>query len=201
MARKLESLPHLILASASPRRSQLLSRLPVSFSVVPSDAPEVHDEQLTAREICMVNAYRKARTVAKQHPDDLVLGADTLVTLGTRLFGKPSSVTEARAMLAELQDKTHEVVTGVCLMHLRSHTVKTFCETTWVTFKPLSAADIREYVARVETLDKAGAYAIQESGEMLVDHVDGSFDNVVGLPTESVKHVLRNWPAAEAVAA
>src|SRR3954464_493525 len=118
MARKLESLPPLILASASPRRSELLSRLPFRFTVVPSDASEVHNEQLTVREICMVNAYRKARAVAKQYPDHLVLGADTLVCRGTRLYGKPTDLKEAQRMLRELQGHTHEVVTGVCLMHL-----------------------------------------------------------------------------------
>jgi septum formation protein len=195
MARKLESLPPLILASASPRRSELLSRLPLRFTVVPSDAPEVHNEQLTVRETCMVNAYRKARAVAKQYPDHLVLGADTLVSMGTRLYGKPSDLTEAQRMLRELQGHTHEVVTGVCLMHLRSHHVRTFCETTWVTFKDLNAEAIREYVSRVPTLDKAGAYAIQEFGEMLVAGVDGSYDNVVGLPTESLQKELRRWAA------
>jgi septum formation protein len=195
MARKLESLPPLILASASPRRSELLSRLPFRFTVVPSDAPEVHNEQLTVRETCMVNAYRKARAIAKRYPDHLVLGADTLVSMGTRLYGKPSSLKEAQRMLRELQGHTHEVVTGVCLMHLRSHHVKTYAETTWVTFKDLNAEAIREYLARVPTLDKAGAYAIQEFGEMLVAGVDGSYDNVVGLPTESLQEELRRWAA------
>jgi septum formation protein len=194
MARKLESLPNLILASASPRRSELLSRLPIRFSVIPSGAPEVHNEQLTAREVCLINAYRKARYVAKRHPDDIVLGADTLVTLDTRLFGKPSTQAEAQRMLSELQGKTHEVITGVCLIHLRSHTVKNIVETTWVTFKNLTREEIRRYVTRVKTLDKAGAYAIQEFGEMLVDHVDGSYNNVVGLPTETLQQALREWP-------
>ena len=193
MARKLESLPPLILASASPRRSELLSRLPFRFTVVPSDAPEVHNEQLTAREVCMINAYRKARYVAKRYPDHLVLGADTLVSLGTRLFGKPATVAEAKKMLAQLQGQTHEVVTGVCLLHLRLHHVRTFSETTWVTFKELPDAVIKDYVQRVKTLDKAGAYAIQEFGDMLVAQVDGSYDNVVGLPTESLQRELRAW--------
>src|SRR5437870_4298562 len=140
MARKWETLPPVVLASASPRRSQLLSGLAVDFDVIASDAEEVHNEQLTAREVCQVNAYRKARRVAKQYPDHLVIGADTLVALGGKLYGKPADLIEAQRMLAELQGKTHEVVTGVCLMHLRSHTVKTFSETTWVTFKKLRAS-------------------------------------------------------------
>jgi septum formation protein len=193
MARMGESLPPVVLASASPRRSELLSHLPVSFTVFPSDAPEVHNEQLTVREVCMVNAYRKARAVAKQFPDHLVLGADTLVSMGSRLYGKPTDLNEAERMLSELQGKTHEVVTGVCLMHLRSHRVKTFSETTWVTFKELKREDIHNYVMKVSTLDKAGAYAIQEFGDLLVAGVDGSYDNVVGLPTESLRRAFAEW--------
>jgi septum formation protein len=193
MARKLESLPPVILASASPRRSELLSRLPVQFTVVPSAASEIHNEQLTVREVCMVNAYRKARYVAKRYPDHLIVGADTLVCMGTRLFGKPANVSEAKKMLAELKGQTHEVVTGVCLIHLRSHHIRTFAETSWVTFKDLPPKVIQDYVKRVKTLDKAGAYAIQEFGEMLVEQVDGSFDNVVGLPTEALQRELRAW--------
>src|SRR2546423_970501 len=193
MARIGESLPPVVLASASPRRSELLSHLPVDFTVIPSDAPEVHNEQLTVREICQVNAYRKARTAEKQFPDRLGLGADTLVSIGNPLFGKPADITEAERMLSELQGKTHEVVTGVCLMHLQQHRVKTFCETTWVTFKGLKPEDIHNYVMKVPTLDKAGAYGIHELGDMLVAGVDGSYDNVVGLPTEALRRALSEW--------
>ena len=193
MARMGESLPPVVLASASPRRSELLSHLSVDFTVIPSDADEVHNEQLTVREICQINAYRKARAVAKKYPDRLVLGADTLVSMGNRLYGKPASVQEAERMLSELQGKTHEVVTGVCLINLRRHRVKTFCETTWVTFKDLRPEDIHNYVTKVPTLDKAGAYGIQEYGDLLVAGVDGSYDNVVGLPTESLRRALSEW--------
>jgi septum formation protein len=165
----------------------------VDFTVYASDATELHNEQLTVREICQINAYRKARAVAKQFPDHLVLGADTLVCLGNRLYGKPADNEEAEHMLSELQGKTHEVVTGVCLIHLRQHRVKSFCETTWVTFKDLRAEDIHNYVMKVPTLDKAGAYGIQEFGDLLVAGVDGSYDNVVGLPTESLRRALSEW--------
>jgi septum formation protein len=97
-------------------------------------------------------------------------------------------------MLMELGGHTHEVVTGVCIIHLRSHRMKTFSETTWVTFKSLKRGDVRKYVTAVKTLDKAGAYAIQESGEQLVAGIEGSYDNVVGLPTESVRRALAEWP-------
>src|SRR5260221_9098814 len=127
------NLPPIILASASPRRSELLRQIGVEFRVITSDAPEIHDGELTAREISQVNAYRKARAVAKKHPDALVLGADTIVSLGTAIFGKPRYLAEARQMLSKLQGRTHEVITGVCLIHLREHRQKLFAESTTVT--------------------------------------------------------------------
>lgn len=186
-------LPPLILASASPRRADLLRGLGLDFSVITSAAPEAHQEDFTARELCLVNAYRKARAVAKQHPQALVLGADTLVYLGTRLYGKPADMAEARRMLRELAGHTHQVVTGVCLLHLAKHRCRLFAETTHVTFKALSAAQIAAYLDAIEPLDKAGAYAIQDRGGEIVERINGSFSNVVGLPVERVKHELARW--------
>src|SRR5439155_10503379 len=140
------ALPRIILASASPRRAELLREMGLKFRVVPSDAPEVRHEQLTARELCQLNAYRKALAVAKQIPDALVLGADTLVYVGTRLFGKPAVLEEAERMIGQLQGRTHQVVTGVCLIHLRRCRRKIFAETTQVTFRPLNAKQIRHYL-------------------------------------------------------
>jgi len=187
------NLPPLILASVSPRRAELLRELGVEFVVVPSAAPEIHDDQITAREAALVNAYRKARAVAKQFPDALVLGADTLVYLGTELFGKPATRDTAADMLARLQGRTHEVVTAVCLLHLRRHRQKIFADTTSVTFRPLDAAQIRAYLDRVNPLDKAGAYAIQESGDLIVEEIYGSYSNVVGLPVEQLRSELAAW--------
>lgn len=191
------ALPPLILASVSPRRSELLRQLGHEFAVVPSDAEEAHSEDLTAREICLLNAYRKARAVAKRHPDALVLGADTLVYLGTRLYGKPTDFADAERMLAELQGQTHLVVTGVCLLHLRRHQQRLFADTTYVTFHPLEAPAIRHYLTQIQPLDKAGAYAIQEHGELIVEKIDGSYSNVVGLPLELLNHELTAWAAQE----
>jgi len=188
-------LPPLILASASPRREELLRQLPWEFSVVPSDATELQHEHLTATEISQVNAYRKARAVAKKFPDALVLGADTLVYLGTQLFGKPANLAEAHRMLMQLQGHTHQVITGVCLIHLRSHRQKIFAESTDVTFCPLNTDQIRDYLARISPLDKAGAYAIQENGDLLVEKISGSFSNVVGLPMERLHEELRRFTA------
>lgn len=181
--------PPLILASASPRRADLLRELVTAFEVVPSDASEVHDEQLTAWEMAQVNAYRKARVVAKKFPDALVLGADTLVYLDqeTRLFGKPADRGDAERMLGELQGKEHAVITGVCLLHLRTHRQRVFADWTDVTFRPLTPEQIREYLDLIHPLDKAGAYAIQEHGDRIVAEIAGSYSNVVGLPLEKVR--------------
>jgi septum formation protein len=189
-------LPPVILASVSPRRAELLRALGVKFEVIPSDATEVHHEHLTATEICQLNAYRKARVVAKKFPDALVIGADTLVYLDTTFYGKPATLAEARRMLGRLQGRTHQVVTGVCLIHLRAHRQKIFAESTEVKFLARNAKQINHYLSLVNPLDKAGAYAIQEFGHQLVDHVTGSISNVVGLPLERLRDELKLWENA-----
>lgn len=188
----------LILASASPRRVELLRQLVPDFEVVPGDVAEVHDEHLTAWEMAQVNAYRKARAVAKKFPDATVLGADTLVYLDreSRLFGKPASPAEAARMLSELQGRTHAVITGVCLLHLREHRQRVFAEWTDVRLHPLTGAQIREYLDLIQPLDKAGAYAIQEHGERIVAEISGSYSNVVGLPIERVREEWAQWQKA-----
>jgi septum formation protein len=190
------AMPPLILASSSPRRAELLRQLAFDFKVVPSDIPEIHHGELTAREVSQINAYRKARSIAKKNPDALVLGADTLVYIDTVLFGKPKVLEEAYAMLEQLQGRTHQVVTAVCLLHLRSHRQRIFTETTSVTFRPLDAVGIRRYLTKVNPLDKAGAYAIQEQGDLLIDRIFGSYTNVVGLPLERLKVELLSWPGS-----
>jgi len=188
-----QELPRLILASASPRRVELLRRLGYDFSVVPSQVSELHHAELTARELSQINAYRKARFVAKKHPDALVLGADTLVCLDAASFGKPMSLEEAYQMLEFLQGRTHYVVTAICLLHLRDHLQRIFSEHTAVTFRPLDAVGIRRYLTKVNPLDKAGAYAIQEEGNQIIEKIDGSYTNVVGLPLERLNAELRSW--------
>lgn len=185
----------LILASASPRRVELLRQIVADFEVVPGEVPEVHDEQLTAWEMAQVNAYRKARAIAKRFPDAIVLGADTLVYLDreARLFGKPASRADAARMLGELQGGTHAVITGVCLLHLRNHRQRVFADWTDVRFHPLTRKQINEYLELMNPLDKAGAYAIQEHGERIVAEISGSYSNVVGLPLERLREELALW--------
>ncbi len=195
--------PPVILASASPRRVELLRHVIPEFEVMVSHAPEAHDEQLTAWEMAQVNAYRKARAVAKKFPDALVLGADTLVYLDreTKLFGKPGNRAEAERMLAELAGQVHAVITGVCLLQLRRHRQRVFAEWTDVRFHPLTTEQIRDYLALMNPLDKAGAYAIQEHGERIVAEISGSYSNVVGLPLERLREELNAWPVFPAASA
>ena len=186
-------LPSLILASASPRRAELLGYLGIDFAVEPSSARESADEHLTPEEICMLNAWRKARAVAKKHPDRLVLGADTIVCLGSTIFGKPRNMAEARRTLEALQGTGHTVITGCALICRDGRRERVFSESTSVVFRELSAAQIDRYLDAIQPLDKAGAYAIQEHGEMIVEEVCGSFSNVVGLPLGRLQRELENW--------
>jgi len=186
-------LPPLILASASPRRAELLKLLEVEFSVLPGQATEVAHDHLTPLEVCQLNAHRKARVVAKKNPDALVLGADTLVFRDQEILGKPRDLAEAARMLARLQGRTHQVVTGVCLMHLRQHRERIFAVSTDVLFHPLTPGQIRDYLGKIHPLDKAGAYAIQDYGELIISEISGSYSNVVGLPVEQLREELAAW--------
>ena len=171
----------------------MLRQLGVEFKVVPSDASEIHHDQLTAMEASQINAYRKARAVAKKFPDALVLAADTLVYLDDQLFGKPADLEDAYLMLEKLQGRTHHVVTAICLLQLREHHQRICAEDTAVTFRPLDAVKIRRYLTNVNPLDKAGAYAIQEEGDLIVEQIAGSYTNVVGLPVERLRIELEAW--------
>jgi septum formation protein len=187
------SLPRVILASASPRRAELLREAVPAFDVIPGHAEEFQPEHLSPTEACLLNAYRKARVIAKQFPDALVIGADTEVVLNRRVFGKPRDRREAAEMLADLEGKEHRVITGVCLIHLRRHRQRTFAEATRVFFKPLSPDEIAAYLDQIDPLDKAGAYAIQQHGDSIVERIEGSFSNVVGLPVERLKSAINEF--------
>ncbi|HVM62805.1 MAG TPA: Maf family protein [Verrucomicrobiae bacterium] len=182
--------PQIILASASPRREQLLREMGLHFHVVlPNDV-----EELTAGAapdvLAIQNAQRKARAVAGRHPDAIVIGADTVVVLNGKIFGKPLDRDDAHRMLTELAGQRHEVITGVCLVHRSLDTELLFADTTRVWMRPLASAQIMEYLAKVNPLDKAGAYAIQEHGDGIVARIEGSYSNVVGLPVERLRATL-----------
>ena len=181
----------LVLASQSPRRRVILEALGIPFVVHPSDAPEVSESGSGPKGVVMANARAKADAVTSLFADSWILGSDTVVALGDRVFGKPRSMPEAEEMLLELQGKEHRVFTAVCLIQLESKLTELWCEETRVGFRPLTLCQIRDYLAHIDPLDKAGAYAIQEGGERIVSHVFGSLSNVVGLPLESVELMLK----------
>jgi septum formation protein len=183
----------IILASASPRRAELLRQLKRDFRIIPSGATEILDDHLSPFEVCQLNAHRKAWVIAKKNPDALVLGADTLVFLDGEIMGKPARSADAERMLMRLQGQTHQVVTGICLIHLRAHRERIFAVSTDVTFHPLDAGQIHDYLSKVNPLDKAGAYAIQEHGDMIISEVSGSYSNVVGLPLERLREEMQSW--------
>ena len=122
-----------------------------------------------------------------------MLGADTLVFLGRKIFGKPRNLPEAAKMLLQLQGRTHQVVTGVSLIHRRSGRERNFSVSTDVRFHPLNPEQIRHYLAKINPLDKAGAYAVQQHGELIIAEISGSFSNVVGLPVEELRAELSAW--------
>lgn len=178
----------IVLASGSPRRRELLERAGLSFEVRPSPAEELHDATLPLGELCERNAELKARAVID--PDAVVIGADTLVGIDGEPLGKPRDLDQARAMLRRLSGREHLVCTGVCLV-CPGGVVECFHGRTRVEFQELSEERIDDYFSRVDPLDKAGAYGIQEHGEMLVSGIEGDFDNVMGLPVGELMRRLQ----------
>ncbi len=185
--------PPLILASGSPRRRDLLSGILKDFAVVTSDVSEKHTTEISPRRLCELNAERKALAVAERYPAHLVLGADTLVFLDGQPLGKPAGLLEARGMLNQLSGRVHEVITGVCLVCQQAKRMRLFTESTRVKFRLLSTSEITEYLSRVHVLDKAGSYALQEHGSLIIERVEGSESNVIGLPMEAVRAALERW--------
>ena len=179
--------PQIILASVSPRREQLLREMGLRFVVVQPDGVEEELSGAAPDVLAIRNAQRKARAVAGRHPDAMVIGADTMVVLDARIFGKPRDPAEAGRMLEQLVGRQHEVITGVCLLHHTLGTELTFADTTRVWMRPLDRAQVQEYLSKINPLDKAGAYAIQEHGAGIVERIEGSYTNVMGLPTERLR--------------
>ena len=174
-----------ILASASPRRKVLLSGMGIAFTVLPAEVEEISAEQgYPAPEMVRLNACLKANAAARQHPEALVIGADTVVVCGGESFGKPHSPEEAAAMLKKLSGRAHQVMSGVSLQCVKYRLDHSFTEISQVVFKELDDAAIREYMRLVNVMDKAGAYAIQEHAELILDRLEGSLSNVIGLPVE-----------------
>ncbi len=182
----------LVLASASPRRTSLLNEAGLAHRVVPADGvEEAHDASLSPAELTEANARLKAAAVSRMHPEALVIGADTLVYLDDEPLGKPADLEEARVMLGRLSGRAHVVCTGVCLAGGGGGEIRTFHVLTQVVFKPLTQEGIAAYLSLVNPLDKAGSYGAQEQGEMIIERIDGSWSNVVGLPMEKLVEMLQ----------
>ena len=181
----------IILASKSPRRKELMELLRVPFDIIVSDIEENIDyDNDLVKEIEKLS-YQKAEAVFRDHDDALVIGADTIVKIGNDVLGKPHSIEEAKKMLRELSDNTHEVVTGVTIMC--GNDVETFSKAASVTFYPLTDEEIDEYIKTNEPLDKAGSYAIQGDGAKFIKEIDGDFYTIVGLPVAELYHRLKKY--------
>ncbi len=179
----------LFLASESPRRRELLTRLGFPFETETARTEEI-SEAADPRSVPRRNAERKAAAVAARHPDALTLGADTVIFHAGRIIGKPRDLSGAAEILRALSGARHEVITGLALLSPARKIREVWEEVATVRFRPLTAAAIDDYLARVYVLDKAGAYAIQEHGDQLVEHLEGEFETVVGLPLERLSRRL-----------
>ena len=174
-----------ILASASPRRSALLKEAGPAFAgmrILTSHVEEGSDP--------LENAMLKADAVAQMNPRALVIGADTVIRFEGKTIGKPADLADAKRILAMLSGRTHDVATGVCVRCVEADILVRFEDITHVTFRTLTPAIIDKYVRDVNVLDKAGAYAIQEHGEDIIESIDGSLTNVIGLPVERLKETF-----------
>ena len=181
----------LVLASASPRRLQLLREAGWEVEVDVSGAEEIEDHSLKPDFLALENARLKWRAIATRRPADFIVAADTVVWSDGRFYGKPADLEEARNMLSLLVGRRHEVVTGVVAGHLADPMA--FAERSWVTFHDLSATSIEDYLASINPLDKAGGYAAQDDGGRLIAKIEGSLSNVIGLPMEQLAEVLREF--------
>jgi septum formation protein len=184
------AVPRLILASASPRRRELLTQLGMAFDVVVAEVTEHEEASTDPRVMVAHNAALKADWVSARHPQAVVLGADTTVFIDGTALNKPRDGTEARAMLRRLSGRTHTVFTGLAVRRAEDGLRIDEGVASEVTFKVLDEPVIETYLARVNTLDKAGGYAIQEHGELIIAGQRGSLTNIIGLPLESTKQIL-----------
>jgi septum formation protein len=179
----------LVLASASPRRQELLRNAGIAFEVQPADIPEDPLPGEPAKSCAERLAREKALAVARLRPGDAVLGADTVVVIDDQILGKPADASDAVHMLRMLSGRTHQVITGVCL--LASGNCSVASETTAVTMSAIPTAEINRYVATGEPMDKAGAYAIQGIASRWIPRIEGDYSTVVGLPVALVYRMLR----------
>lgn len=181
----------IILASASPRRQELLKYIVPEFEVKPADIDETLPADIPTEKAAEFLAVQKAQHIAKQSHECVVIGSDTVVIIDSTILGKPADEADAERMLKLLSGRTHKVVTGVCIAN-GEKTDSFSCETK-VTFYTLSQEEIRDYIATGEPMDKAGAYGIQGYGSVLTEGIEGDFFNVMGLPVAMMKRRLDSF--------
>ncbi len=200
-AQRVPSTLPFILASASPRRTELLRDAGLPHRVVVAAVTEHEDPSTDPAKMVLHNARLKAAAVSRLHPDALVLGSDTTVALGDRALNKPADLAESRAMLRSLSGREHTVHTGVCLLCPSLGIDESHDVTAWVRFNVLSEDDITRYQSLVNTLDKAGAYGIQEGREIIIDDYQRPISTIMGLPVEFVRARLASLGVLERITA
>lgn len=182
---------NIILASASPRRKEILENTKLKFDIIKSDIDEIILEKESPIQAVMRLAFEKSMDIASKNENDLIIAADTVVVLDENILGKPKDKDEAYNMIRSLSGRTHEVITGISLVNLGlSKKIIDYVVST-VKFKELSDEDIKDYIHTNESLDKAGAYGIQGYGAMLVEKIEGDYFNIVGLPISKLSDLLK----------
>ena len=179
----------LILASASPRRRELMKYISCDFEAISTDCDETLPKDIKPAAAAEYLATVKAKAAAEKYPDCIVIGCDTTVLCGSEILGKPMDKAQCIADISKLSGRTHQVVTGCCI--ISGGDITSFSEVTDVTFRRLSAAEIEAYADTDEPYDKAGGYGIQGLGSALISHIDGDFFNVVGLPVARLFNELK----------
>lgn len=180
----------IILASKSPRRSEILKMIKLDFIVVPSKIKEKINPKIEQNEIAMNISKAKTERVADKYPNDIIIGADTIVVFNEEIFGKPKNINESRKMLKALSGDSHKVITGVTIMNKRLGFLKTFSVSTEVYVKKIPTKKIEYYISKFNTLDKAGGYGIQEWFSVWIKKINGCYYNVMGLPVSKLYKYL-----------
>lgn len=183
----------IILASASPRRKELLQRIGLKFKVDPSNYEENISSELEPHELAKSLSLEKAKLVAKKHMNALVIAADTFIVFEGKILGKPRTETEAQEMLETINGKPHSVITGFTIIDTANNKALSKAVETKVYIKKLSSNEIDAYVGSKEPLDKAGAYAIQGLGSVIVEKIEGDYFNVIGLPLSALSESLKEF--------
>ncbi len=183
----------IILASASPRRKELLEKIGLKFEVEPSNYEENISSELGPHELAKSLSLEKAKLIAKNHKNALVIAADTFIVLEGAILGKPRTETEARKMLGTISGRQHSVITGFTIIDTETNKALSKSVETRVYIRKLTSTEIAAYVESKEPLDKAGAYAIQGLGSVIVEKIEGDYFNVIGLPLSALAQSLKEF--------